>query len=117
VGHHDRLVPSLDRLLAHVVGHELAPAQVVNRPGADLIAAHRPLQPQRPRPDRPGLQESGGVGRRRTLAFRRSRHVTSVRIAYRDNSAFRNARGQRNTRVARYEADVAAVAWRGNVAP
>jgi hypothetical protein len=117
VGHHDRLIPGLDRLLTYVIRDELAAGQVVDRPDTDLIAAHRPLQPQRPRPDRPGLQESGGVGRRRTLAFRRSRHVTSVRIAYRDNSAFRNARGQRNTRVARYEADVAAVAWRGNVAP
>ena len=97
VGHHDRLVPGLDRLLAHVVGHELAPAQVVDRPGADLIAAHRPLQPQRPRPDRPGLQQSGGVGRRRTLPLRRSRHVASVRIAHRDNPALRDARGQRNT--------------------
>ncbi len=79
--HHDRLVTGLDRLLADVVGDELAAGEVVDRPDPDLIAAGRPLQAQRPRPDAPGLDQTGGVDRGRSLALRRAWHIAAPRIA------------------------------------
>src|SRR5215213_6232295 len=70
--HHDRLVTGLDRLLADVVGEELAAGEEIDRPDAGLVAAGRPLQAQRSQPGAPGLDQTGRVDGSRSLALRRA---------------------------------------------